>query len=495
VNAVAGLPDAADFVVVGGGASGAALARRLADEPEHSVVLLEAGPSDEGRQDVLRLRNWLELLLDSQISVPYPVEPQAQANSQLLHSCGRILGGSSSHNACIALRAPREDLERWENTGAEGWGPADTASAWARVLETVYVASTETRNPLAAAVIEAGSQWGLPRIESWGPALPRGIGWLPLNARNGIRQSSAVAYLHPLNELPKNLTISTETPALRIEFDADGRAFALQTSRGRIESRREVVLCAGAFETPKLLMLSGIGPAEELRAHGIQPIVDLPGVGKHLIDHPETLITWKAAQPVPDEADSWWEVGFFADTRAGLTMSHVGMKPVVLPDGVAPEHGLSITPNVPYARSEGSVSLRSADPLALPRIDACQLSDRDGADAAALVAGLELARELACEDALIPWLADELVPGHTVIDEDLERYVRETTSTVHHPAGTCRMGDPAEERTVVDPRLRVRGVEDLRVADASIFPALPAVNPCLTCMMVGERAAELIGEQ
>ena len=494
VNAVAGLPDAADFVVVGGGASGAVLARRLAEEPEHSVVLIEAGPSDEGRQDVLRLRNWLELLLDSEVSVPYPVEPQAHANSELLHSCGRILGGSSSHNACIALRAPDEDFERWKNAGAEGWGPADTAVAWARVLETVCVASPTTRNPLAAAVIEAGCQWGLPRIESWGAALPRGIGWLPLNVRNGIRQSSAVAYLHPLNELPKNLTVSTDTPALCIQFDDDGHAAALQTSRGRITARHEIVLCAGAFETPKLLMLSGIGPADELRSHGIEPLVDLPGVGKHLIDHPETLITWKAARPVPDEADSWWEVGFFADTDAGVTMSHVGMKPVVLSGGPAPEHGLSITPNVPYSRSEGSVSLRCTDPVALPRIDACQLSDADGADAAALVAGLELAREVAAQDALIPWLADEVLPGRAVIDDDLERYVRATTSTVHHPAGTCRMGLPADERTVVDPRLRVRGVQNLRVADASIFPALLGVNPCLTCMMVGERAAELIGQ-
>jgi choline oxidase len=482
---------AADAVIVGGGASGAVLARRLADAGQ-SVVLLEAGPSDERRLDVLLLRDWLDLLLDSEISVPYPVEPQAQANSELVHSRGRILGGSSSHNACIALRAPDEDLERWQNSGAPGWGPAGTAAAWERVLGTVAVTPPLTRNPLACAVVEAGGQAGLPLIESWGRGIQRGIGWLPLNVREGIRQSSSVAYLHPLAELPPNLTVLTESPAVRVEIDADGRAAAVHTDRGRVLAHREIVLCAGAFETPKLLMLSGVGPAQELRAHGITPLVDLPAVGEHLIDHPQTLVTWEATRPVPDEADSWWEVGLFADTRAGLSMSHVGMKPVVLPDGVPPAHGLSITPNVPYSCSEGRVSLRSADPAALPRVDPRQLCDPDGHDVAGLLAGLALAREVASQEALAPWLGDEVLPGDEVVGDRLERYVRDTASTVHHPAGTCRMGDPSSELTVVDPQLRVRGVQGLRVADASIFPSPLAVNPCLTCMMIGERAAELM---
>jgi len=486
------MPATTDTVIVGGGTAGAVLARRLAEDPDRSVVVLESGPSDEARFDVLILRDWLELLLDSEISVPYPAEPQSQAHFELVHSRGRILGGSSSHNSCIALRAPDEDLNRWRSMGAEGWGPPDTAGAWDRVLATVTVAPSLTRNPLAEAVIQAGRQAGLPLVEAWGRAVPRGIGWLPLNVRGGVRQSSSVAYLHPLKDLPPNLTILTGTSVQRIEIDSHERAVAVHTSAGALRAEREIVLCAGAFETPKLLMLSGIGPADELRAHGINPLVDLPGTGEHLIDHPQSLVTWEAARPVPDEADSWWEVGMFADTHGGLSMSHVGMKPIVLPGGTPPAHGLSITPNVPYARSEGRVSLRSAEPAALPRIEACQLSDPEGHDIAVLLAGLTLARELAAQDALAPWLGDEVLPGREVVDERLERYVRATASTVHHPAGTCRMGDPADKRTVVDPQLRVHGVQGLRVADASIFPSLLAVNPCLTCMMIGERAAELI---
>jgi choline oxidase len=490
----AGLPEAADVVVVGGGASGAVLARRLADDAGLSVLLIEAGPSDEGRRDVLVLRDWLALIEDPEVSVPYPVEPQPHANSQLLHSRGRILGGSSSHNACIALRAPVCDLQRWEDSGAHGWGPADTAAAWERVLGNVAVSPPTTRNPLAAAAVEAGQQLGLPLIEHWWPDVPRGIGWVPLNVRDGVRQSSSVAYLHPLEALPANLTVVTETPVERIEIDNRARATVVHTQRGRVVADREIVLCAGAFETPKLLMLSGVGATAELRAHGISVIADVPGVGEHLIDHPQSLVTWESSRPVPDEADSWWEVVLFADTHAGLTMSHFGMKPIVLPDGIPPPHGLSITPNVPYARSHGKVTLRSADPAAQPRVDPRQLSDREGGDAAALVAGIELARELAAQDALSRWLGAEVLPGPQVVGEELERYVRATASTVHHPAGTCRMGDPSDELTVVDPHLRVLGIDGLRVADASIFPSLIAVNPCLTCMMIGERAAELIAE-
>ena len=391
----ANLPTVADVVIVGGGTSGAVLARRLADDPERSVILLEAGPSDEGHLGVLTLRDWLELF-DSEVSVPYPVELQPQANSDLLHSRGRILGGCSSHNACIALRAPDQDLERWRSSGADGWGPAETAGAWGRVLAAVAVSASTTPNPLAAAAVEAGRQLGLPLIDAWGPAVPRGIGWLPLNVRDGVRQSSSVAYLHPLAGVPANLTILTGMPAKCVEIDPHGRAVAVCTEVGPILANREVVLCAGAFETPKLLMLSGVGPARQLRDHGISPLVDLPGVGEHLIDHPESLITWEAARPVPDEADSLWEVGLFAETSAGLTMAHVGMKPVVLADGVPPAHGLSITPNVPYARSQGSVRLRSADPAIKPLADPCL--GRPAATSRFEVAAREVADALAPKD-------------------------------------------------------------------------------------------------
>lgn len=483
----------ADVLVIGGGASGAVVARRLAEDPEISVLLVEAGPSDERREEILRLRDWLALLEDPGTSVPYPIEPQPHANSELVHSRARVLGGCSSHNAGIAVRAPDVDFERWAAAAGERWGPDGTADAWERVLETVSINPPATRNPLADAVVRAGEQVGLPLIERWGRAVPSGIGRLPLAVRDGRRQSSSVAYLHPLAALPDNLEVLTDTAVRRIELDNAGAAVAVRTAHGLIRARHEIVLCAGAFETPKLLMLSGIGPAEELRRHGLALRVELPGVGARLLDHPEAIVTWSASRPVPDEGDQFWEVALFAETERGPIMGHVGMKPVVPPGYRQPVYGLSITPNTAWPRSEGRVSLSSDDPRDLPRVDPAYLTDPAGDDVAVLVEGVRLARRVAAAPALAAWLEEEIAPGRACVsDEELERYIRATLATVHHPAGTARMGDPGNEATVVGPDLAVRGVDHLRVADASIFPALTTVNPCLTCMMVGERAAEIV---
>lgn len=483
----------ADVVVVGGGTSGAVLARRLADDPDLSVLLVESGPSDEGRDDILLLPRWLTLGADEAISVPYSIEPRPDANSSLVHTRGRVLGGCSSHNAAIALRAPDADLERWAAVAGPGWGPDGTEQAWQRMFATVGVGAAKSRNPLAAAVVQAGAQTGLPVIESWGRGRPHGVGWLPLNARAGRRRSSSVAYLHPLSRLPENLTVLTGTTVERVELDGAGAAVGVITSKGRIGARHEVVLSAGAFETPKLLMLSGIGPAAELASHGLPVLVDLPGVGAHLLDHPETTLTWSATREVPDEGDQFWEVALFADTDSGPVMAHVGTKPVVPPRFPLPDHGLSITPNAALPRSHGTVRLRSGRPGDPPLIDPAYLSRED--DLAALIAGAVLARRIAAAPALAPWLGEEVAPGADCDSEEkLGRYIRATLSTVQHPAGTARMGDPGDEATVVDSQLRVCGVQRLRVADASIFPELPSVNPCLTCMMVGERAAEIISE-
>jgi choline oxidase len=485
----------ADVIIVGGGAAGAVLARRLAQDPDVSVLLVEAGPSDEHREDILRLRDWFALLADEQTSIPYPIEPQPHANSALVHSRARVLGGCSAHNAGIALRAPDTDLERWAVIAGDLWGPDGTAHAWSRVLATVAISPATSRNPLAAAVVEAGQQIGLPLIERWERTVPVGIGWLPLNARDGRRQSSSAAYLHPLAALPDNLRVLTNTPVQRIELDSCATAVAAHTARGPLHARHEIIICAGAFETPKLLMLSGIGPADELGRFGIPVRVDLPGVGAHLLDHPETIATWSTLRPVPDEGDQFWEVGFFAETEWGLTMAHVGTKPAVPLGYPQPLHGLSIIPNAAAPRSVGRVSLRSADPADLPRVNPAYLTDAAGSDLAVLVAGIRIARELAAAPALTPWLGAELVPGlSSASTAELQRYVRTTLATVHHPAGTARIGQPDDEHAVVGPDLRVRGVSHLRVADASVFPTLTTVNPCLTCMMIGEHAAQIVAD-
>jgi choline dehydrogenase-like flavoprotein len=459
------------------------------------VILIEAGPSDVGRAEVLQLRRWLSLFRNPAVSVAYPIAAQAWGPSGLNHSRARILGGCSSHNGAIALRPPDGDFHRWEAEGAAGWGPADTATAWERVREQVAIAPPASRNPLGEAVLAAAEQLGLAQIDRFGRGCPPGIGRLTLNVRDGIRQSSSVAYLHPFSALPPNLTVLTSTAVEAIDLDDGGRAHRVRTARGNVLAEREVVLCAGAFETPKLLMLSGIGPREELRRRGIDVRVERVGVGRHLLDHPETLVTWGAARPVPLEGDSFWELALFTEIEHGSLMAHVGTVPVVPPGYTLPAHGLSIAPNAADARSEGEVRLRSADPGDPPVVDPRYLTDAAGRDLAVLVAGIMLARRLAGAQALAPWLSAEVCPGPGVSSpEQLADYVRRELSTVHHPAGTARMGAPFGEGSVVDPHLRVIGVQGLRVADASVFPALPSVNPCLTCMMIGERAAELVAE-
>jgi choline oxidase len=305
------------------------------------------------------------------------------------------LGGCSSHNGAIALRAPDGDFRSWDEAGASGWSPEDTAGAWDRVFGQVSLVPSSTRNPLGEAVLEAAEQSGLDRIELFGSGLASGIGRLPLNARDGLRQSSSVAYLHPLRELPANLTVLTGTPVQRIELDDTGRAHAAVTERGQISADREIVLCAGALETPKLLMLSGIGPAEHLRPHGIDVRIELPGVGRHLLDHPETLITWSTSRPVPGEGDSFWELALFVEGEHGPMMAHIGTQPVVPPGYPLPAYGLSITPNAADSQTERTLRLASADPDALPVIDPRYLSDAAGADLAVLVEGIGLARRIA----------------------------------------------------------------------------------------------------
>jgi choline oxidase len=455
--------------------------------------LVEAGPSDEGRPEVLELRRWLALFENPQISIPYPIALQAWGASALAHSRARILGGCSSHNGAIAIKPPDDDFRRWVAAGADGWSPEDTAAAWQRVLKEVYIAPSSTHNPLNESVLEAAEQIGLQRIDRFGRGYRSGIGRLPLNARAGVRQSSSVSYLHPLDQLPPNLTVLTDTPVRRITLDGGGRARGVATAYGEIEANREVVLCAGALETPKLLMLSGVGPADELRPHGIDIRIELEGVGRHLLDHPETLITWSASRPVPEDGDSFWELALFVEDERGPMMAHIGTRPVVPPEYPLPTYGLSITPNAADSRAAGVVQLASADADALPIVDPRYLTDAEANDLTVLIEGIRLARRLAQAPALASWLEAEVCPGPMVTSyEQLGEYVRRTLSTVHHPSGTAKMGDPKRMDTVVDPQLRVLGAEGLRVADASIFPTLPSVNPCLTCMMIGERAAELI---
>lgn len=485
-----------EVVVLGGGTAGCVVGARLAQGGVDTAVV-EAGPSDAGRDEVLSVRRWPELL-GGELDWDYTIEPQPRGNSAIRHSRARVLGGCSSHNSCIAFIPPDGDFERWVEAGAQGWGPADVAPAFARVAEQVHMERVGTDNPVNTAVLAACEGVGLPASDFRSPGWFRpGAGRFWLNVADGRRCSASQAYLGPGSTLPRP-TLLCDTQVLGLVMEGD-RCVGVRTADGVLRAGH-VVLSAGAFGSPQLLMLAGIGPAEHLRSVGVEPVVDLPGVGSNLQDHPEGVVVWSTRRPVPEPIVQEWEVGIFADVL-GLDdgepdlMFHLGLVPF---DGhtaalgyPTAAHGVSLTPNVCRSRGRGAVRLRSTHPGDVPAIDFAYFQDPEGYDEAVMVAGVELARRIMARPEVADWVDAELAPGPDVVDPaDISEYVRRTANTVYHPVGTCTIGSDPAAGAVVGPSLSVHGVEGLSVADASVFPRIPSVNPAITTMMVGERCAE-----
>jgi choline dehydrogenase-like flavoprotein len=488
-----------DYLVVGGGTAGAIVAARLAEGGAGSVCLLEAGPRDDGDRDVRALRNW-PALLHSHLDADYAIESQTRGNSDIRHSRAIVLGGCSSHNSAISFRAWDADHHRWEASGARGWGPDDCAPFYARVLERVNIEPAPPRNACAAAFVAAAQQAGHALANFAGAVPSEGVGWVQLHRRGERRESSATAYLHPLDRPAANLQVRTGERAIRLLIRG-GRAIGVETNAGAIHARAETIVCCGAFDSPKLLLLSGIGPGEQLRELDIPVVADLPAVGAHLTDHPEGVVGFVSAQPVPEESTQFLEAVLIAKASPSASEPELMVWFFTAPfDEVTLRSGserrgmrFAISPDVLYPRSEGVVRLRSADPNDPPVIDPRYFTDPDDYDERTMVAGLRLARRIAGQPALRPWVDREAEPGaHVDGDDDLARYARATHYTAFHPVGTCRMGSSEDDGCVVDPELRVRGVRRLRVADASVFPSMIGVNPVIATMMVGERCADLI---
>jgi len=508
-----------DYVIVGGGSAGCALAGRLSEDPSVTVCLLEAGPTDADDPAIIRLEDWM-FLLDSGYDWDYPVEPQERGNSFLRHARGRVLGGCSSHNSAIAFWPPSEDLDEWAAMGCEGWSATD---CWPLIkrLETndgpwdghgrdgpVQIRQVPPQDPCGVAVLAAAAEAGLPTVRfNEGRTVVHGAGFFQINATaDNARMSSSQAYIHPVLALRPNLVVRTGAWASRVVLDSR-RATAVEYQQdigpGRmvVHARREVILCAGSIDTPKLLMLSGIGPGGHLRELGVDVVVDSPGVGSNLDDHVEGLVMWEASKPMVTTSTQWWEIGIFSRTDETLDrpdmMMHYGSVPFDLNTVrwgyPTTANGFCLTPNVTRGRSRGTVRLRSLDFRDRPRVDPRYFTDPEGHDMSVMLAGVRLARRIADQPALQGWIARELAPGpQAVTDEDLADYITKTHNTVYHPAGTAKMGPADDPMAVVDAALRVRGVEGLRIADASILPFLPAINPNITVMMVGEKAADLI---
>ncbi|MGY1455288.1 GMC family oxidoreductase [Streptomyces sp. SS8] len=502
-----------DYVVIGGGTAGSVIASRLAEDPGTTVALIEGGPSDVDRPDVLTLRRWLGLL-GGDLDYDYPTTEQPRGNSHIRHSRARVLGGCSSHNTLISFKPLPSDWQEWEDAGASGWNAIAMEPYYHRLRNNIVAVDEKDRNAIARDFVDAAqAALGVPRVEGFNARpFTEGVGFFDLayHPEDNKRSSASVAYLHPHMEAGDrpNLELWLETWAYRLRFGGEGgrrvTGVHVRTADGEemlVTARCEVVLCAGAVDTPRLLLHSGVGPAGDLEALGIPVVHDLPGVGENLLDHPESVIVWETDGPIPENSAMDSDAGLFVrrdpESPGPDLMFHFYQIPFTdNPERLGyerPAHGVSMTPNIPKPRSRGRLYLTSADPSVKPALDFRYFTDAEDYDARTLVDGIRIAREIARTAPLDSWLKREVCPGPEITsDEELSEYARKVAHTVYHPAGTCRMGAADDELAVVDPKLRIRGLDGVRIADASVFPTIPAVNPMIGVLMVGEKAADLL---
>ncbi len=496
-----------DYVVVGAGSAGCVLASLLTEDPSVSVLLLEAGGEDRKRE--IRVPAAFSRLYGSEIDWGYRTEPQPGLGGRSVYfPRGKVIGGSSSINAQIAVRGGRADYDGW----GPGWGWDDVLPFFERSSAGPF-AITGLRDPssLTEAFLAAASEAGLPRADDLNAAAPEGFALSPVNQRRGRRWSVADGYLRPALAR-SNLTVMPGTHAARIVVES-GRARGVELLQEEVRATSEVILCAGAVNSPHLMLVSGIGPADELSAVGVELVHDLPGVGRNLQDHLAAglLVASTGARTLYSAESALNLVRFLLFGRGPLTSNvaeAVGLvrtrpdlaapdlellfAPVLFTDeGLTPpqEDGFTVAAIALQPESAGRVTLRSGDPLEPPLIDPAYLSGPE--DLRVLVDGTRLAREIVAASPLSRYVREELAPGPVArSDDELAAQVRGRAQTLYHPVGTCRMG--TDEGAVVDPELRVRGLEGLRVVDASVIPRIPRGHTNWPTVMVAEKAADLI---
>jgi choline dehydrogenase len=502
-------PAVVDVVVIGSGSAGAVVARRLVDAGA-SVLVLEAG--EPGTNPAIHDPARLFELWDSEQDWGYRTVPQAACAGRELHlPRGKVLGGSSALNGMIYARGHRSDYDTWAYLGNAGWSYDDVlplfkrsedfdqgASEYHGVGGPLNVLSRYEPHPVIASCVGAAQEAGVPFNEDHNAETLDGVAYAQLNVKDGVRHGVAEAFLHPVSTAP-NLTLLTRAPAHRLLIDG-GRCVGVEFLRDgtvqRVHAEHEVVVCAGTIESPKLLMLSGIGPGADLARLGIDVVVDLPGVGGNLHDHVLSPVIFGASKPVPGTQAGLQPLHghLFWRSRSGLVAPDIQPLFFHLPlyaEGMdGPPDGFTLMAGLIRPVSRGSLRLASDDPRDAPLIDPAYLTRE--ADLEGMVASIELCREIGRQDALAEWTDAELYPGGNVrTDGELRKYLRETAITYHHQVGTCRMG--VDELAVVDPELRVHGIDGLRVADASVMPFVTSGNTHAPAVMIGERAADLVG--
>jgi choline dehydrogenase len=498
-----------DYVVVGSGSGGSVVARRLVDAGA-TVALIEAGGPDENPA-IHDPGRWPELPF-SPADWAWHTDPQEHCHGRrLFWPRGKVLGGTSTMNGMAYIRGHRLDFDGWAYHGCPGWSWEDVLPLFKRSEDCdrgenayrgaggpLHVTTRYEPHPVIAAMLQAAIEAGIPPNDdhNGGPELD-GVGPSQLTIKDGRRQTAAVAFLQPILDDPK-LTVITGARALGLTFDG-ARCTGVEIARDgvveTVEASGEVIVSAGTIESPRLLMLAGIGPAEELAAHGIASRVNLPGVGRNLHDHLISPVLHGSPIEIPAVRPGLQHhhVHLFWRSHPGLRVPDTQPVGFHIPLGAdwfdMPEHGWTWMAGLVRTQSRGRIRLTSADPTAPLSLDPRTFSV--GADLDALAASVELMREVGGQAALRPWSTGELYPGPGVrTREEVRDYVRRTVGSYHHQVGTCKMGQ--DEQAVVDPELRVYGVEGLRVADASIMPFITTGNTNAPTFMIGEKASDLL---
>jgi choline dehydrogenase len=512
-----------DYVIVGAGSAGCVLANRLSEDPDVQILLLEAGPPDSNENIHVPL-GYLKLGA-TEVDWDYHSAPEPEcAGRRIPLPRGRVLGGSSSINAMVYIRGNSRDYDDW---AVDGWAWADLlpyflkaednergASQWHGVGGPLAVSEQRSGNAITRAFVDAGVQAGLARNEDFNGAEQDGVGMYQVTQRGGMRASTAVAYLHPAMER-ENLTVMTHMHVQRVLFEGT-RAVGVAASQlghaQELRAEREVILCGGSYNSPQLLMLSGIGPAEHLAMREVELLLDRPTVGENLSDHAGNYMVWTTPEPeslllalepaaleeyeatqTGPFASNLAESGGFArvapDAPAPDIQFHVSALHVVDEGMSDPEdHGVWVSPCLLTPQSRGSVRLASNDPTAKPIVHNAFYSTPD--DMQRMIAANRLALEICAQPAIRQYCAEPFTVPAGASDEALRAHIARTTYSVYHPVGTCRMGADAD--AVVDAELRVNGVEGLRVIDASVMPVVPRGNTNAPTIAVAERAADLI---
>ncbi len=531
-------PDTFDFIVTGAGSAGCAVAARLSESGRHRVLLLEAGKRDRNPWIHIPL-GYAKLFCDPKHNWMFDSEPEPGLNSRIMYQPrGKVLGGTSAINGMVYMRGNHADYDHWRQLGCEGWDWDSVLPFFRRAEDQergedefhgvggpLHVADQPQRWEIGEAILAACLEAGIPANPDFNGARQEGAGYYQTTTKGGQRWSAAVAYLNPARNR-RNLTILPEAHATRVLLE-DGRAVGVEYRQGnetlRARARREVVVSGGVYGSPQLLMLSGIGPAEHLRDHGVPVLHDLPSVGANLHEHFNSYITYRCTKPITlnemnysalrrlragwrymtqrkgEMAGNGLYVGAFVKSDPGLERPDLQINCFAWStqertrEGIRshPFPGFSISPVHLRPEGRGTVRLKSPDPMAPPEIRFNFLRTRY--DMQAMLAGMRWARRIAAQPALAPYIAAETLPGLEVAsDAALEADIRARGVSNLHPVGSCRMGHGTD--AVVDPRLRVHGLRGLRVADASIMPQIIAGNTNAPSIMIGERAAAMVLE-